>query len=179
MMMGSFADVRENEDRLAAAIKFVELVAAPCGVLGLVVFQVADCTVAVVALLNVALVALVDVVVERIFEGQCEELVGALDFEGDCSDDSFVGAPREWHTAGSVEESGSDDIGLEILLDSSFLHVPANDLNDGISVISDLNLVESVVAPVVALGDILAVEVVIGVVVVTKVVGRIHVRSHW
>ncbi len=51
--------------------------------------------------------------------------------------------------------------------------MPANNFEVGVGVVSDLEEVEAVVVPVVALGDIAVIEVVVHVVVVAEVVGGV------
>ena len=141
------------------------------------VFEVGNCSLGVVALLDGSLVSPVDIVVEGVFEGDSVVLLGALDSNNKGSDDGFVGSPGVRDKSGGVEESGPDDVGLEVLLDSSLLHVPADDFEVAVSVVSDLDHVEAVAVPVVALVDVAVVEVVVDVVVVAKVVGGVDPAS--
>lgn len=127
----------------------------------------------VVSFLDVAFVALLDIVMEGVFEGEGEVLVGSLEFEGDGADDGPVGAPAHGDAPGSVEKSGPDFIGLEVLLDAALLHLPADDLDNIIGFVPDLNLMETIAIPIVALVHVSTVEVVLGVVVVPEVVGRV------
>ena len=160
-----------GEHALASSIEFSEFVSSPRLGLGIVVSEVGYGSVRAVSLLNGSLVASVDVIMEGVFEGDGVVLLSSLDSHDEGTNNGLVGSPGVGDKPGSVEESWPDYIGLEVLLDSSFLHFPGNNLNVGISIILDLKLVESVTVPVVALGDVPVVEVVVDVVVVTKVVG--------
>jgi hypothetical protein len=101
-------------------------------------------------------------------------LVSSLEFESNCSDDCSVCTPTHWNTPCSVEKSWAYLIGFEIFLDSSFFHVPADNFNDIISLVSDFNLMESISIPVVTLIDVPAVEVVLDIVVMTKVICGVY-----
>lgn len=114
---------------------------------------------------------------EWVLEGKGEVVIGSLESEGDCSLDGPVGAEAVRDEPGSVEESGLDLISPEIFLNSTLLHGPANNLNNFISLVSDFNLVEAIARPVVALSHVPGVEVVLGVVVMTKIVGGIDKGS--
>lgn len=127
----------------------------------------------IVSLLDVALVALVSVVMERIFKCKSKELVGPLEFEGDGANDGLVGAPAHGHASGSVEQSGAYFISFKVFFEPALLHVPADNLDDVISLIPNFDLVEPVAIPVVTLIDVPAVEVVLRVVVVPEVVGGV------
>ena len=54
--------------------------------------------------------------------------------------------------------------------------MPPNNLDVGVGIISDLEEVKAVVVPVVALSNIAVIEVVVYVVVMTKVIGRVYPR---
>ena len=153
----------------------MEFVLTPWLRLSGVIFQAADGSGSVTSLLNVSLVSLVDVVVEGIFEWEGVGFVGALDLDGDGSNDGFVWSPWVGDESGGVEESGSDDVGLEIFLNSAFFHGPSDNFNGSFRFVFDLDLVETVVGPVVALIDVSWVEVVVDVVVMTEVVGWVEV----
>lgn len=153
----------------------MELVLTPRLAFGSVVSQIANSLELVVSLFDVALVPFVDVVVERILKRKSVEIVGAFDFNGNGTDDGFIWAPGVGDESGGVEESRSDDISFEILLDSALFHVPSNNFDIGVRFVSDLDLVETVVSPVVALLNVPGVEVVVDVVVVTKIVGWVEV----
>ena len=160
-----------GEYALASSIEFFEFVSSPRLGLGIVVSKVGKSSVRAVSLLDGSLVASVDIVMEGIFEGNGVVLLSSLNFHNEGTNNRLVGSPGVRDKPGSVEESWPDNVGLEVLLDSSFLHFPGNNLNVAISIISDLKLVESVTVPVVTLSDIPVVEVVVNVVVVTKVIG--------
>ena len=139
------------------------------------VSETADGSGSIVALLNVALISLVDVVVEWVLEWEGVGFVGTLDLDGDGTDDGFVWAPWVGDESGGVEESGSDDVGLEIFLNSAFFHGPSNNFDGGFRFVSDLDLMESVVGPVVSLVNVPWVKVVVDVVVMTEVVCWVEV----
>ncbi len=148
----------------------MKLILSPWLGLGAVVSETADGLSSVTTLLNVALISLVDVVVEWVLEGQGVGLVGALDPDGEGTDDGFVWAPWVGDESGGVEEAGADNVGLEIFLNSAFFHGPSNNLDGGIRFVLDLDLVESVVGPVISLFYVPWVKVVVDVVVMTEVV---------
>ena len=160
-----------SEYALASSIELSEFVSSPRLGFGIVVSEVGQSSVRAVSLLDGPLVASVDVVMEGVFEGNGVVLLSSLDSHNEGTNNGLVGSPGVGDKPGSVEESWPDNVGLEVLLDSSFLHLPANNLNVAISIISDLKLVESVTVPVVALGNVPVVEVVVDIVVVTKVIG--------
>ena len=114
---------------------------------------------------------------EWVLEGKCVALSGALDFDGEGSDDGLIGSPGVGYESGGVEESWSDDIALEVLFDSSFLHGPSYDFDVGVSVIPKLYLMEAIAAPVVALSNISVIEIEMYVVMFSKVVCRINLRG--
>lgn len=93
------------------------------------VFEAADGSGGVVSLFDMSFVTFVDIVVEWVFEGQGVSLVGALDSDGEGSDDGFVGSPGVGYESGGVEESGSDDVGFEVFFDSALFHVPSDNFD--------------------------------------------------
>lgn len=90
IISSSFADC---EYGFSSAVKFFEFVTSPLVVFRVVVSQLTDGMVCVVALFDMALVSTVDIVMERILKGEGKELVGTLDLEGDCSNNGFICAP--------------------------------------------------------------------------------------
>ena len=137
------------------------------------ILETADGVNWVISLFNVSLISLVDIVVEWILEWESVSIIGSLDLNGNGTDDGLVWSPWTGNKSGGVEESWSDDVGLEVLLNSAFFHIPAYNLDGRVWFVSDLNLMESVVGPVVSLFDISGVEIVVNVVVITEVVGGV------
>jgi hypothetical protein len=132
--------VPELNDGSATSAKFVEIVSTPRLFLGGVINQAIDGGLWVVTFQNETFVALTDVVLERILKGKCEELVSALNLEDDSADDGFELTPALGYNTGGVEKAGSDDLLGEVLLETTLLHVPANNLNvSGCHVILDLD----------------------------------------
>ena len=166
----------DGENGLSSSIKLVEMVTSPGELLGVVVSQVGNGIILVASLLNNSLIASMDIVVEGVFEGNCVALLSPLNLDGEGSNNRLEGSPGVRDKSGGVEKSGSDNVGLEVLLDSALLHLPANDLNVAFSVVLDLNLMESVAVPVVTLGDETVIEIVVDVVVVAEVVGGVKTR---
>lgn len=82
-----------------------------------------------------------------------------------------------WNKSSSVEESRPDFLNFEILLNSTFLHVPANNLDYLISLIPNFDLMEPIAIPVISLSDISAVEIVLDIVMMAKVIGGIDEAS--
>ena len=115
---------------------------------------------------------------EGILKRQREGLVCSLESKNDGSDDRSEGGEGGRDGSGAVEEAGSNNVGFEVFLYSSLLHVPADDLNILFGFVSDLDEVQSVVGPVAALSDGGAVEIVLRVVVVAEVVGRVDKAFH-
>jgi hypothetical protein len=115
---------------------------------------------------------------EGIFDCDSEILVGVSNLDDTCSNHSFVASPAHGYKSSGEEESGSDDLFSEIFLDSAFFHMPSDYLKFGISLVEEFNLMETIVVPVVTLGDVPVVEVVVDVVVMTKVVGLVNESSH-
>ena len=153
------------------------MVASPSISLVIGVSQVGNGTVWVISFFNDSLVASIDIVMEGVFEGKSVELLGSLNLNGEGSNNRLVGSPGVGNKPGGVEKSGSDNVGLEVFLDSAFLHLPANDLNVAVSIVLDLNLMESVAVPVVTLVDETVIEVVMNIVVMSEVVGRVDPRG--
>lgn len=120
-----------------------------------------------------SLVSVVHVVMERIFKSKGKELVSSLEFKCDSSNDGSISSPTHWNASSSVKESWSNFSSLEIFLKAALLHVPSNNFNNIIGLISDFNLMKSITIPVVALIDIATIEIVLCIVVVTKVIGGI------
>lgn len=174
----SIVGVGESEDSLSSSIELCELVSSPGLGLGVVVLEIADGSVRVVSLFDVALVAPVNVIMERILEGNGVELVGSLNFHGEGTNDGLVGPPRVRHQSSSVEKSRPDNVGLEVLLNSSLFEGPPHDLNVGVRIIDDLELMKAIAAPIVALSDRPTVEIEVGVVMIAEVIGWVDVASH-
>lgn len=128
----------------------------------------------IISLLNVTLISAVDIVMERIFESKSKELISALELKSYSSNDGSVCSPAHWDTSGSVEESWANLSGLEIFLKPSFFHVPAYNLHNVIRLVSNFNLMETISIPVVSLCNVPAIEVVLCVVVVAKVIGWVN-----
>lgn len=166
--------IGDHEYGLSSSVELLELVPSPGLFLGVMILEIKDGSICVFAFLDVSLVSLVDVVMEGVFKGDGEVLLSALDLDDECPNNGSEVAPGVWDGSGGVEESGSDDVGFEVLFDSAFFEFPPYDFKIGIGIISNLDLMESVVGPVVTLGDVSIVEVVMDVVVVTEVVGRIY-----
>lgn len=177
-IMQSSSLVGDGKYSLSSSVELSELISSPGLGLGIVVLEIADGSVRVVSLLNVALVALVHIIMEGILKGNRVELVGALHFHSQGSDDGFVGSPRVRHQSSGVEESRSDNVGLEVFLNSSLFESPAHNLNVGVRVIDDLELMKAVAAPIVALSDRPTVKVEVSVVMIAEVIGRVDVASH-
>ena len=169
----------KSENSLSSSFEFEKLIFAPCLSFRVMIFQVANGSNAITSFFDVTFISLVDVIVERIFERQSKGLVSTLNSDGNSTNNGFVWSPGVGDKSGSVEESWSDDVGFEIFLDSALFHVPSNNFDGGIRIVSDLDLVETKVSPVVALFDVSWIEVIVGVVVFTKIVGWVNVsRSH-
>eukprot|EP00178_Gracilaria_changii_P008443 TRINITY_DN2567_c0_g1_i1.p1 TRINITY_DN2567_c0_g1~~TRINITY_DN2567_c0_g1_i1.p1 ORF type:complete len:116 (-),score=11.96 TRINITY_DN2567_c0_g1_i1:2-349(-) len=111
---------------------------------------------------------------EGIFKSDGVALLTSFNTNNKCSDDRFVGSPSVRDESGGIEKSWSDDIGFEVFLNSSLFHVPSNDFEITVSIISDFDLMESIVVPVITLIDITIVEVIVNIVVVSEVIGWIN-----
>jgi len=169
----------KSENSLSSSFKFEKLIFSPWLSFCAMILQVADGSNSIITLFNVTFVSLVDVIVEGIFEGQSKGLIGTLNSDGNSTNNGFVWSPWVRNKSGSVEKSRSDDVGFEIFFNSTLFHVPSNNFDWGIRFVSDLDLVETKVSPVVALFDVSWIEVVVSVVVFTKIVGWVNVcRSH-
>lgn len=143
------------------------------------IFQIAYCLNGVASLLDMTFVSLVNVIVEWILEWHSVCFVSSLNFYRYSTNDGFVWSPWAWDKSSSVEKSWSDDVSFEVLLNSSLFHVPSDNFDWCFGIISDLDLVKSVTTPVVTLLNISVVKVVVDVVMVTKVVCWIDIRSHF
>lgn len=127
----------------------------------------------IVTFFDVSFIAAVNVIMEWVFKSKSKELVGAFEFKSDSSNDCSVCSPAHWDATGGVEKSWTNFSSFEIFLESSLFHVPSDDFNNVIRLVSDFDLMKTITIPVVSLSDVPAVEVVLGVVVVPKVVGRV------
>lgn len=126
-----------------------------------------------------SLISLVNVIMERIFESKGEKLVSSFKFKSYSTNNSFIGSPAAWYATSGVEESWANLFDFKIFFESSLFHVPSNNFNNIIRLVSNLNLVETISIPVVTLSDIAAIEIVLCIVVVTKIICRIDERiSH-
>lgn len=163
--------------RFTSTIELFEFIAAPVEAFWGVIFKATYGMLWIVSFFDMAFVSGVNVIMERIFESKSEELVGSFVFEGDCSDDGFICSPRVRHKPGSIEESWSNFTNLEIFLNSALLDMPADKLNNFIRLIPNFYLMEPIAIPIVSLGNISAVEVVLDIIVMAKVVGRIDESS--
>ena len=163
--------VSKSENSLSSAIELLEFVASPRLMFGVVVFQVSNGSVWIISFFDSSFVSSVDIVMERVFEGDSVEL--SLGFDNESTNNRLIGSPGVGDKPGSVEKSRSDNVGFEVFFDSAFLHFPADDLNVGVSIVFDLDLMETVAVPVVTLSDISVVEVVVNVVVMSEVVGGV------
>lgn len=141
------------------------------------VLQVSNGSDGIISLFNVSLVALMNIIMERIFKSKSEKLVSSLEFKCYGTNYGFVGTPRAGDTTSGVEESWTNFFNFKIFLKSALFHVPSDDFNNIVRLISNLNLVESISIPVVSLSDIATIEIVLCVVVMTKVVGWIDERT--
>lgn len=121
-----------------------------------------------------SLISLVNIIMERIFESKGKELVCSFKFKCYSTNNSFISSPAAWYTTGCVEESWSNLFNFKIFLKSSLFHVPSNNFNNIIRLVSNFNLVETITIPVVTLSYISTIEIVLCVVVVAKVIGRIE-----
>lgn len=169
--------VGNGKNGLSSAVKLSKLISSPRLSLRIMILQVTDGPFSVISFFDVSLVSLVHVVVEWVLKGNRVNLIGSLDAHSESSNDGLVGSPRIRDKSSGIEQSRSDYVGLEVLLNSSFLNGPSNNFQIIVRFIPEFNLVKSVAAPVVALGDIAAVEVEVCVVMVTEVVGGIDIAS--
>lgn len=170
--------VGERENSLSSSIELCKLISSPGLGLRVVVLETADGSVRVVSLFDVALVSLVHVIMERILEGNRVELVCSLNLHSQGTNDGLVSPPGVRHQSSSVEKSRPDNVGLEVLLNSSLFESPPDDLNVGVRIIDDLQLMKAIAAPIVALSDRPTVEVEVGVVMIAEVIGWVDVASH-
>ena len=154
---------------LSSSIEFTELITSPRLVFGIMIPKICNGSIGVVSFFDSSFVSSVHIVMEWIFKSHSVVLVALLDNKSSLH--WFVTSPGVGDKSGGIEESRSYNISFEVFLNSSLNHFPANDLNVVISIVFDFKLVESITVPVVALSNISVVEVVVNVVVMTKVVG--------
>ncbi len=136
-----------------------------------------DGSYSITSLFNMSFISFVNIIMEWIFKRESESLISSLDSECDGSDNGFVWSPWVGNKSSSVEKSWSDDVTLEILFDSSFFHVPSNNFDWSLGLVFKLNLMESVIGPVITLINISWIEVIVNVVVVSKVVCWINISG--
>lgn len=117
-----------------------------------------------------------NIIVEGILKSQGEFFISSLDSNSQGSKDRSVASPWVGNKSCCIEQSGPNNIGLEIFLDSALFDSPAKNLNVGIGVVSNFDLVKSITIPVVTLSDVTIVEVEVHVVVVSKIVGGVDIR---
>lgn len=130
----------------------VKEVPSPWFLLRVLILKVPNCSLWIVTLHNEAFIASSDVIMERILESQCVELVGALDLEDNGSNDGIEFGPAHWYHSSCVEKAWPNDVFGEVFLETSLLDVPSNNLNIlGGHFVSDFNNMEAIVVIVVAL----------------------------
>ena len=117
-------------------------------------------------------IAFVNIVMEGIFKSQIIELVGIFDSECHSSNYCFGGSPAHRNQSGCIEKSRPDRTFPKIFLNSALLHIPANNLDHLLSLISYLDLVEPVTAPITSLTNKPRIEIIEGVIVMAEVIGR-------
>lgn len=138
------------------------------------IFKHRDSTSWVISLLNMSFVSLMYIIMERIFKSQSEKLISSLKLKSDSSNDSFISAPTHGNTSSSIEKSRSNLMSFEVLLKSSFFHVPSNNFNNIIGFVPNLDLMQTISIPVISLVDVSAVEVILDIVVMSKVVSWVY-----
>lgn len=163
-----------GDDWFSSSIKLLEFITSPWEFFWTFVLKLWNSMYWIVSLLNVSFVSAMDIVMEWILESKSKELVSSLEFESDSSNNCSVCSPTHWDASSSIEESWTNLSSFEVFFKSSFFHVPSDNFNNIIRFISDFNLMETIAIPIVSLGNISAVEVVLCVVVMPKVVGWIN-----
>lgn len=147
------------------------------------VLQVSNGSDGIISLFNVSLIALMNIIMERIFKSKSEKLVSSFEFKCYGTNNSFVGTPWAGNTTSGVEEPWTNFFNFKIFFKSALFHVPSDNFNNIVRLISNLNLMETISIPVVSLSNISTIEIVLCVVVMTKVIGWIderisHTRSY-
>ncbi len=170
--------VCKSEKSLSATLEFIELISSPILTFTGVITQVWDSSSWVFSFFNVSFVAFIDVIMERIFKSNSVVLLSTLDSNCESSNDRFIWSPRIRNETSSVEQSGPNDISFEVLFNSALFEMPSNNFDVRVSIISDLEEVKAIIVPVVALGNKAIIEVVVYIVVMTKVIGWIN-PSSW
>jgi len=125
----------------------------------------------------VSFVAFVHVIMEGIFESDSVVFLSSLDFNSESSNNRFVCSPRVGNKTSSVKQAWPHNIGFEVFLNSALFEMPSNDFNVGVSIISDLEKVKSIIVPVVPLGNKPIIEVIVDIVVMAEVVGGVYPSS--
>lgn len=161
----------------SSSIKFFKLIAAPWQLFSVMVLQVSNSSDGIISLFNVSFIALMNIIMERIFKSKSEKLVSSLEFKCYSTNNGFVGTPAAWDATSGVEEPWTNFFNFKIFLKSALFHMPSDNFNNIIRLISNLNLVETISIPVVSLSDIATIEIVLGIVVMTKVIGWIDKRT--
>ena len=155
----------------------MEFVFSPSLILSRVISKTVYGSNSIASLFNMSFISFVDIIMKWIFEGKSECFISSLDFECDSSNDGFVWSPWVGNKSSSIEKSWSNDIGFEILLNSSFFHMPTNNFDWRLGFVFKLNLMKSIISPVITLINISWVEVIMNIMLISKVVCWINISG--
>ncbi len=120
-------------------------------------------------------ISFIDIIMEGIFKWKSESLISSLDFNSNSTNNGFIWSPWVWNKSSSVEKSWSNNVSFEILFNSTLFHVPSNNFDWWLWIISDLNLMKSIIGPVVTLFNISWIKVIMGIVVISKVICWVNI----
>ncbi len=120
-------------------------------------------------------ISFIDIIMEWIFKWKSESLISSLDFNGNSTNNGFIWSPWVWNKSSSVEKSWSNNVSFEILFNSTLFHVPSNNFDWWLWIVSDLNLMKSIISPVVTLFNISWIKVIMGIVVISKVICWVNI----
>lgn len=130
----------ESKYCFSSTFKFVEFVASPSLLDWGVVFKSWNGSNGIVTLFNMSFITFIYVVMEWILEWKGVSIISSLNFNCYSTNNSFIWSPWVGNESGGIEQSWSNDVGFKIFLYSAFFHVPSDNFDWCIGIISDLDL---------------------------------------
>lgn len=130
----------ESKYCFSSSFKFVEFVCSPWLGFRVMISKIWNSSNSIATLFNMSFITFVYVIMEWIFKWKGIGLIGSLDSNSYSTNNSFIWSPRVRNKSSSIEQSWSNDVGFEILLNSTLFHVPSDNFDWCIRLVSYLNL---------------------------------------
>ena len=159
----------------SSSFKFMEFISSPGLILSGMIFKWSNSSWIIITLFYMSFITFINIIMEWIFERKSVEIIGALYFNGYSSNNSFIWSPWVRNKSSSIEESRSNDVGFKIFLYSTLFHMPSDNFDWWLGIISDLNLMKSEICPIVTLLNISWIEVIMDVMMMSEIIGWIDV----